>query len=585
MNRITGCLSRPADVTPAPQSQVAATSGRPSRLAGLFSGLRLRRPPTAFGDLPQEVLVTVAEKLVQGPRADVADLVRTAAVNKALRSALTTDPQTLRRLRLAPIEHSARCLMACLLPVGPDPYEASLCLPVLDRLKVHEQTALVRSLTVPERPGQPLWTPHPFRVLAARLPDLARPAQVELLRRVALQHSTPDIAPAIGGMGVGVAHLHAGDIDLLLDRAAGIHDDDARAVALCGLCAGFGPMNDPQRLRLWDGVMALESSLGRALQGLGAQLKHLDDSQRNQVFVRAMQLNDSLESAMALSGLAASMDVLTQAQRQALVRRGLCLPNGLTGERQAMVCAFAASVEHLATNQRIELIAEILGPGAASIEDRSAALAALGAHLGHLTPGQQAQLLEAAAAWPDHARAKALTGLAAALPHLAPAHRRGVADLALTMKQDPCAARAIGALGPHLKHLDDGLRDALVTHALQLLGRLDSHLIASPEDVQALAAGLGAGMAALRAEQRSALVATALGTRSRWAYPQLPKLAAAIGGLAAGQQHLSDPEHAALVQAAAHLQTDLRLAVGSQVLSSWEGTQAQAVALFGLVKA
>jgi hypothetical protein len=340
--------------------------------------------------------------------------------------------------------------------------------------------------------------------------------------------------------------------------------------------------------------MALPAGLGRALQGLGAQLKHLDATQRNQVFERAMQLPDPLERAMALSGLAASMEVLEVAQKETLFTQGLSLPNGFTGERQTMVCAFAASVEHLTDDQRIQLIAEIRGPGAASVKDRSAALAALGPHFGCLAPGLQGQLLEAAAGWPDHAKARAVTGLAAALPHMGQAHRRGVAALVLGMNLDGCAARAIGALAPHLKHLkhqDDGLDglgglgDAVVNRALQLLGRLDSHESLSPEDVQALAAGLGAGMEALRAEQRSALVTTALGTRARWTHPRLPMLAAAIGGLAAGQQHLSDPDLAALVQAAKQLQTDLRLAVEFHALASWQRRQAQAAALFGLVKA
>ncbi|HET7867057.1 MAG TPA: hypothetical protein VFL86_21870 [Burkholderiaceae bacterium] len=588
MKPVTSSPSRPTDFTPAPRPSAAASSARSSRLADLLGCLRIRRPPappTTFGDLPQEVLATIAQKLTLRPQADVADLVRAAAVNKALRSAVTSDPQTCKRLGMAPIEQGARCLIEALLSESPEPHGASLCLQVLNRLDAQQQVRLVRILTVPERRGRPTWTTHPFRALSTHLPGLVRPAQEELVR-AALHHQAEEAAAqAIGGLGSGLAHLDAGSIDTLLDKAARLSDDTARSAALGGLCAGFGAMDSGQRLHLWQHVMALPARQGRALQGLGAQLKHLDATQRSQVFERTMQLPASFERAMALSGLAASMEVLEAMQKEALFTQGLSLPDGFTGERQTMVCAFAASVEHLTEGQRSQVVAEIRGLGRTSREDRGAALTALGPHFGRLAHDQQGQLLEAAADWPQHARTGAVTGLANALPHMAPAHRRVVAELALGLDLGSCAARAIGALGAHLNRLDHGLRDAIVNRALQLLGGLDSDEPMPPDDVQALAAGLGAGMEALRPEQRSAVVTTALGKRSRWHYPKLPHLAAAIGGLAAGQQHMSNADRAALVQAASQLQTDLRAAVSARELSSWQCKQALATALFGLVKA
>ena len=544
-------------------------------------------PRTAdVGTLPEDVLVTIVTKLARRPPAEAArDIASASVVNKALRAAVATDEHA-RSCR--PLVRNARQLIERLLggDPDPDPEDARLCVPVLGLLSRREQATLVRVLTSHAAHDTYSWTRRddPFSEFVPHLAALDQPLRVELVERAIrdeLDETT--VATAIASLGGGLAHIASPSIDRLVDTATTLSRGRSRAFAIRGLCAGWGHMNGNQRQSLWRAAMELPECRFKAIEGLGAQLKHLLPKQQEQVFEQATSLRIFWQQGMALASLAASIEVLDDRQRQTLIMQGLSLPDDYEGSRSMVVCALAAGVEHMDPRGRIDLVGEITR--LKNDTDRGSATAALGPHLKHIPARQQDQLLKAAASWPVHARVVAVQGLAAGLRHMEPDQRRQLGTLVLEMDDDRCMAQAIGALGPHLQHLDTDLRDAIVEQALRLLSHEAGLDPSRHKEVRLLSAGLGAGMEALSEEQRAALVAAALDPRSLQTHERLPAVAAAIAGLAAGRQHLSKDSFAGLVEAASSLETGLRIAAENRVLLQSECMEAQATAIFGLVKA
>jgi len=591
MKRITSGTAGPAQPDPAPAATASAdTRARLGDMPGRPQPRRSSAPPAPrtadFNALPLDVLPSIVTQLAQRSPAEAArDIAHTAAVNKALQSAVATNQHATRCMDRVP---NVRHLIEHLLSGSPDPNprDARLCVPVLGLLSRREQAMLVRVLTSPAAHGMYHWTRHddPFSELVPHLAELDPPLRATLVEQaIRNELAEPAAAQAIARLGRALAHLDPPLIDQLLNRATGLHTELARASAIRGLCSGLGRMNQVQREQLWRAAMALPTCRFIALRGLRAQLEHLLPEQRQQVFMQATSAGlEPWQQAQALSGLAASMEVLDQEQRQALITLGYSLPDE-DGSRGEAVCALAAGVKHLQPGQRSQLVTEILGLGSAM--DRSRAIAQLGAQLGHLAAGQQAELLQAAAAWRVDAKAKAVTGFAAGLQHMDPEHRRTLVTLVLGMDVDSCMAEAIGALGPQLKHLDRDLRDALVEQALRLLGHEACRNPNCRAQVRTLSAGLGAGMEALREDQHAALVAAAMDPRSLRTASHLPAVAAAIAGLSAGLRHLSKDSIAALQQAATSLEVALRSAEATGRLPRSQCTQAHTTAVFALVRA
>lgn len=204
-----------------------------------------------------------------------------------------------------------------------------------------------------------------------------------------------------------------------------------------------------------------------------------------------------------------------------------------------------------------------------------------------MAPKQQDQLLETVASLPCDDKAAIVAGhiphhssrierwsamqakpaMAAALPSLEPARRDKLAAIVLGIyleRGDSAThytARAIGALGPHLEHLEEGRRDALLEQAMHLLGHPYTDNEVS-HTILAMTRGLGAGLGALREDQRQALVTTVVNMDSLLPSSgqdpcfanRLMNCAEAIAGLASGQQHLSTPQFDKLIKAAGRVQ-------------------------------
>jgi hypothetical protein len=570
--------------------------------------LKPAEPTTEFHHLKPDMLALIANKLAHGPRAEaVRDVVRLSVVNRALREAVTTDSHARRRLRDdAPLFGNARQLIKELLSGDPNPQpeEARLCLPVLGLLDRQQQATLVRALTDPASYScDHCRSIHrAFEELVPRLAELDPPLREDLVERAIGYPEDKIAASAIGELAGGLAHLDTPLIDRLVHRATTLRRRDWRANAIVHLSVGCGQLNPDQRQRLWQATQDLQGQHPSVMQGLGAQLKHLLPNQRTHLFEQALHLRSLNQRAIVLTGVAASIDVLDKQQRTILFTQALSFPAG-SWQRANIVCALAAGVKHMTDDERIQVVNAVRGLGL----DRDRGTAILGARLAHLEPEQQHQLLDDAAGWPDAEKATAVAGFstifvspairpvmavagfAAEVQGMEPACRRKVGNLVLGMTDDDAMARAIGALGPQLRHLDGDQRDAVVKQALRLLSS-ETVCGASSSDrpLRALTAGLGAGMEALRGQQRDALVA-AVAAMHRHSSPgaldfrHLPAIATAIAGLASGQQHLSEAGFAALVQAASRVENDLPMA--RYQLASSQHREARATVLFGLVQA
>lgn len=382
--------------------------------------------------------------------------------------------------------------------------------------------------------------------------------------------------------------------DLLVTRALSPPDEDRRADAICSLGEGLASMNTRQRQRVWKAAMTFREGWHQAIaiRGLGAGLKYLPPSQpdredmRDLLFDRAVNLNDPWNRAAALAGLAASIDALVAGQKDTLLTHALD-PAG--GPGTMLQQGLAAGVMHLEPTQRSQLADAILHTGADKTK------ATLGSNLAHLAPEHQDRVMTAIASLDSSCKGIAIAGLAKDLDQdqdpdlLTPARRSQVVALLLGMDPDLDMARAIHALCAHLPRLKDDLRDTLVGKTCELL---HDHAM-DPEAVLTLTEGLGAGMGALRSGQRDALIDAVaamsphkpLGSDG---FMNLPRIAAAIAGLAAGQQHLDEPRFQALIDTATRMDTHIQQApvqdAGRSAELSGAMAKARATAFIGLAR-
>lgn len=569
-----------ADPPQSPPAQLGELQGMPTN--------RTSSGPAApqLGHLPVEVLGVIAHKLSEGPLPDAGrDLARLSVTGKALRTGVACDEDARRCLMQAPLVRKAQQIARGFLSGAQRPEAARLCVPVLGLLGPQEQARLTQILLSPANYG-----PHDmhgpqnaFEDLVPQLADLHPPLRAELAARSASYEDDETAATAIAGFGRGLVHLDEPSRDRLVNKAVSLSDEQFRACAIGYLSAGLERLTTDQRQRLWDAATSIQDERyqGAAIAGLCAQLKHLPPDQRDLLFGRAINLANPSGQATALAGLAAAIEDLDQGQKQTLLTQALGLPDEFN--REEVVRALAAGAQHMNPVQRNLLVGAILDLQSAD------AMAALGTGLAHLTPAHHGQLLAAAASLDGDERITAIAGLATGWQFLEPDRRNEVVVLVLGMDLGNSMAEAIGALGPHLEHLDEGPRNTLAGQACDLLTAIHSGHAIGPDAARALATGLGAGMGALHPDQRGALVVAVaamsphrpLGSHN---FSNLPAIAAAIAGLAAGQQHLNEPQFQALSRAAFRLEANIDLA---RNLINYHGSPdaTKATAFFSLAKA
>lgn len=551
-------------------------------------GLPVRRsaappaPRSPFESLPEGPLGLITLALSRRPGLDACrDVFNVCRTSKTFQAAMANEVHAKRHFLRVPMVGKAQQLVRAFLSGHPTAETTRLCLPALRLLSPRQQARLIEIQLDPESRDlhDPSGPADAFEKFAPQLAHLDKPLRAELAERASRYEDDEAAAKAIGGLSAsgGLAHLDEASIERLVDTATRLKNEKWRACALSSLSRGWAHMSAAQRQRMWQA--ATDSRDPQAIVGLCAQLKRLPSAQRNLLFDRVLRLPHSLSRTEAWAGLAASVEALNPEQKQALLTRALSLPND-TLDRECVVCTLAAGVAHLDPDALSRLVDAILAMQSAR------AMAALGPALAHLPPEQQDQVLDAMADLDDEGKAVAIAGLAAAWPSLAPARRGRMVDQVLGMDSGIHLAEAIGALGPHLKHLEEGRRDAVVERALHLLGHAAARGAITQDPVLALAAGLGAGMQALRDDQRGALVdaVAAMGPHravGKCDFHNLKTIAAAIAGLASGQQHLSELQFKTLIEAADRLELDVAVAAGL-AKNCGRPDEIKAVAYFGL---
>jgi len=576
-------------------------------------------PAPQTATLPPLVLGIIASKLSEAPPVEAQrDVVRASLASKEFQAAVAGEKPAMHRLLQAPLVQKARKLAEKLAGSNdPQPSQRDLCVTALELMDRQHQEWVISSVLSgssqsddDDRFCEDIKQTEIYQVydkLAPRLAHLDKTLQTKLVTKAAALPYPADAAMAAGGLGGGLAHLDPPLIDWLVDVATGQPseirraqlypfaggnfaflknlNEHWRAQAIRALSAGLAHMNPHQRQRMYEAATRIgePQHQGWVLEGLGGEMKYLPPKQQDELFERASLLSDPAHLAHALAGLARSIDVLSEERTETVLAAALQLPERNDAERKRkrdVVCALATQVEHLTPTQRERLVARILsGRSCNEIE-------ALGPGLGHLPPEQQDQLLETVASLSRYDKAAIVAGhtptpssrigwsalqakpaMAAALPSLAPARRDKVAAIVLGiyLERDDSAthytARAIGALGPHLKHLEEGRRNALLEQAMLVLGHPHTESW-RPHTIQAMTRGLGTGLGALREDQRQALVTTVVNMDSLLPSSgrdpsfanRLMNYAEAIAGLASGQQHLSTLEFKELIEAADRMQ-------------------------------
>jgi hypothetical protein len=610
------------------------------------------------------VLDIIVGKVSEGPRTEAGrDLLHVSLTNKTFQAAVAGSQPARHRLLQAPVVPKARELAKQL--IGNDALEnaeRNLCLRALCLLDRQQQAHVVLS-GLPDRSLcdrediKETGIYQAYEQLVPRLAQLDKTLRTELATGATMKMYLANTAMAVSGLGGWLAHLDAPLVDRLVDAATGQPSqewrsqvspdhasryldplehmsDQLRAQAIRGLSVGLGHMKPDQRQRMYNAAMTIVEAQHRGwvFEGLCGEMKYLPEEQQDELFERAMALTDPEHLAHALVGLAKAIDVLKGDRTETVLTKALQLPDGDSEEterKRRVVCALATQVEHLTPTQREVLVARILSVGSWR------EIAALGPGLGHVDPRQQDQLLETVArlqnsdkAWAiagsipypaTHEEPPALPVLAAALPSLAPARRDKLAAIVLGLGREGSAsatsdmAFAIGALGPHLEHLQEDRRNALVDQALRVLGGQQVDRLCCI--IRTMTSGLGAGLGALREDQRQALVDAVANMpsllprscedRSYTDSPFTDRLmdcAEAIAGLASGQRHLSTPQFKELIEAADRLKAKYEVADKEwesgdanperALLADWERAlikryrlQAMAVAFFGLAAA
>lgn len=584
------------DAPPASRRRLAGWAGLPS-----WMGTRRASGPPApraasFDSLPADVLGQIAHRLTQGPGAEVGrNLVRASLASKALRAAVAgaCDGQARRHIQQGPAVQKARALAHALArDLGPNIRAAGLGLwrPALHLLSRTQQAQWAQAAVQRANLHQDLhWDDigqttlhHRFKQFVPHLAVLDATVRADIVSQALDQPDDAHVAMAIGGLGGGLAHLEAASISRLLDRGLSLPEGPGQAQALRDLSAGLAHMQPDQRQRLCEAALHMHqaSHEGTVLQGLCAQLAHVPPPWRDPLFSRAMALADAAHPAHPLAGLARGLPGLDEHATEAVLSKALGLSHPECHERA--ICALASRLESLDAGQARRLAEAVLRLAPAR------AVMALGPGLGRLPADLQDRVLHAAAGLAGADKAGALRALAAGLPAQAPGRHDQVAAILLGMDStDWHTPGAIGALWPHLQHmhLDDGRRDALLDQALRAL----DHVARDPSrpQIETLTRGLGAGLGALREDQRQGLVTAVARLSSRipqthHPYGRLMAAAQAIAGLASGGLHLSTRQFDELLEAADQLQQACRNAERSRGLMQRSSLHIAAVAYFGL---
>lgn len=562
MRRILCCVSGPSDHGASNAESPDPSSGV-RRLLGGMQGLPGRRssgapaPRSRLESLHNDTLGLITAALSRRPGLDASrDVFNLSRTSKALQASVATDVHARRQLMRGPVLDIAQELICRFLGNTTSAWKSRLCIPVLSLLDPSQQARLVGIQLNPASVGSDGLTRsrEAFRNFVPQLAHLDKPLRAELAVRASGCNDDEAAATAVGGLGGGLAHLDEPSIELLVNKATRLQEEMWRARAIHDLSAGLAHMNADLRQRMRQAAMGMQDPdrLGLAIAGLCAELKHLPPEQHGLLFEQALSLPlSSWGRALALAGLAASVEVLNEEQKETLLTQTLSLPNDAAGNYRARaVAAFAAGVAHLDPEQCRRLVDSIL----ALRSDK--AMAALGPGIERVAPDQQDRLLEVLAGLDDNHKAAAIAGLAAGWLPRKGSRPDSMVALVLAMDSRISMAEAIGALGPHLKHLKADRLDAVVEQALCLLGDKAVSRNFNHKAIHALTAGLGAGMQALREEQQDALVSAVAAMAPSNAVDKCDSLfaiAAAIAGLASGQQHLSEPQFKTLIEATGRL--------------------------------
>ena len=568
----------------------------------------------AFSDLPADALGLIAHKLSEGPLTEAGrHLANASMTNRALRAAVAGDDHARRCLLRAKLQAKARQLAGSLLSGNPGANQARLCLPFLGLLNLPEQTKLVGVLMdrTTYDPGR-FPSVYIFKQLVPHLANMDPLLHAKLAIEATRYTEDHSVSLAIQGLSGGLAHLDEPSIGQLLDKATRLHGIADRASALRSLSRGLDHMNPNQQQRLLQAAMRVAMQVAMTIEdrvaqdrvnaGLCAQLKHLPPSERDRLFNWAINVpNGSTVWPKVVKGLAASAGVLEQRQKETLLTKVLdptsCSSFIVAQHTKRGIRALAAHMEHLEPDQRLRLVNWTLQHFRGDV-----APASLVSGLKHMAPHQQDQLLEAAANVPPSEQGRVVMDFVAALPSLEPAHCGKVVALTLGIvngwrhEDEDARAQAMGALGPHLKHLEEDHRNTVAERALRMLENyaLPTDLLMWT-DVPALTLGLGAGMEALQNDLRDKLVNAVAAFafnphlfRHKDEYRHsvsVEKIAGAIAGLASGWRHLSGPQFQTLIDAASRLEERIEQARREGRMSSVICDKLKAKLIFGLTTA
>jgi hypothetical protein len=411
--------------------------------------------------------------------------------------------------------------------------------------------------------------------LASRLHLLDGPLRTHLVNQVLepdisrdRRLQPKDVARSIRALGRGLAHLDEDLRNRLVRKAVSLPSIDDRAVAIRGLSAGWVHLDTEAQKALYRAAVGIEdSSVGgrsvfdHAIGGLCAQFQFLQPSQQEFLFNQAIGRADHPGCSEALAGLAASLTHLSPDQQENLLGRLLSAP----GNRDwpSLTRMLAPNLGHLGPHQRGQLLDACLAHDSGDNGiGQARSIAALAQGLEHLTSHQQTRLIQAAASlfYPEP-KSPAIGGLAAGMQCLPPNLRADVVALVtgprLSWSYDFHQARDIGALGLSLQHLQEQQQDELVNQAIQLLQEV-GQLHRYPDAVLQMMSGLGASLGMLKPGSRQALIDTVVGKVQQPGKGDRIIGIAAMAGLGAGLQHLSEPQCQTLLAAVSWLSQEIK---------------------------
>ena len=560
-------------------------------------------PRAAFSNLAADALCIIARKVSEGPPAKAGRYLANASMaDRALRAAVAGDEQARWCL---PLARKARQLAGSLLSEDPNAKRALLCMPVLGLLNPQEQTKLVQILleSAIHHSHDMIVGLSTFEQFFPQLVDVDKLSHAELVTWVTGYTDNDSAASAIYALGGGLAHSDGSLIDRLLDKATSLREEWLCARALRGLSKGLAHMDPNQRQRLLQAAKDIRDMATRdgVELSLCAQLEHLPPDKRDRLFEWALDFpKDSRWWPDVVTALAASAKFLTQSQQETLLTNVLDCPalpsNIVSMNTETGTRALAANMEHLHPDQRLRLV-----DWALQHFTPSTALDLLGSGIKHMAPHQQDRLLETAVHLSPREKRDLISDFATALPSLEPASRGKVVALALGIVNDDgdhrndYMARAMGALGPHLEHLEEGHRNTVAGRALDILKSYRGKLKLPMSDLRELAVGLGTCIGALREDLRNELVNAVAAfdanpdlfrDEAPYVYRDyVQTIAGVIAGLASGRQHLSGPQFQTLIDAASRLEERIEQARGKGRVPPDMCDEMKAKLIFGLATA